>query len=123
MPVEIPKVFESEYKLACIVWEKEPISTHDLVILCAQRLGWKRTTTYTQLKRLIERGILENKNSVVSAIIPKEAVQIRESKEFLDRTFGGSLPGFIAAFAQSKALSKEDVEEIQRLIDAYQEES
>ena len=123
MPVEIPKVFESEYKLACIVWEKEPISTHDLVILCAQRLGWKRTTTYTQLKRLIERGIFENKNSVVSAIIPKEAVQIRESREFLDRTFGGSLPGFIAAFAQSKALSKEDVEEIQRLIDAYQEES
>lgn len=121
--MDVPKVFESEYKLACIVWEKEPISTHDLVALCAQKLGWKRTTTYTQLKRLTERGILENKNSVVTAIVPKEAVQIRESKEFLDRTFGGSLPGFIAAFAQSKALSKEDVEEIQRLIDAYKEES
>mgnify|MGYP001113965119 FL=1 len=123
MALDVPKVFESEYKLACIVWEKEPISTHDLVALCAQKLGWKRTTTYTQLKRLTERGILENKNSVVTAIVPKEAVQIRESKEFLDRTFGGSLPGFIAAFAQSKALSKEDVEEIQRLIDAYKEES
>ena len=101
MALDVPKVFESEYKLACIVWEKEPISTHDLVALCAQKLGWKRTTTYTQLKRLTERGILENKNSVVTAIVPKEAVQI----------------------PQSKALSKEDVEEIQRLIDAYKEES
>ena len=121
--MEIPKIFESEYKLACIVWEKEPLSTRELVLLCAQKLGWKRTTTYTQLKRLSERGVLLVKDSIVTSLIPKKDVQLRESREFLSRTFDNSLPSFIAAFTQNKALSKEEIAEIQRLIDAYKEET
>ena len=119
---KVPKVFESEYKLALIVWQYEPITTHDLVQRCIESLGWKRTTAYTQLKRLTQRAILKTENSTVTSVVPKEAVQVRESKEFLDRTFDGSLPGFIAAFAQSKALTHQDIEEIQKLIDSYQEE-
>ncbi len=120
--MEVPKIFESEYKFACVVWENEPVSTRELVKLCANKLGWKRTTTYTQLKRLTERGILRAENSTVSSLIPKEAVQIKESREFLNRTFDGSLPGFIAAFANSKTLTDEDITEIRRLIDGYSKE-
>ena len=117
--MEIPKIFESEYKLACIVWENEPLSTRELVFLCAQ----KRTTTYTQLKRLSERGVLLVKDSIVTSLIPKKDVQLREGREFLSRTFDNSLPSFIAAFTQNKALSKEEIAQIQRLIDAYKEET
>jgi len=120
--MEIPKIFESEYRFACVVWEREPVSTRELVAVCAEQLGWKRTTTYTQLKRLIERGILRMEHSVVTSVVPKEAVQRREGRAFLDRTFGGSLPQFVAAFAKAKSLSIEDVEEIRRLIDEYRED-
>ena len=116
-----PKIFESEYRFACIVWEHEPIAMRELIKLCSENLGWKRTTTYTVLKRLSERGIMTSKDSVVSSLISKEEIQRQESREFIERTFDGSLPQFIAAFADSKSLTSEEVEEIKQMIDDYKE--
>jgi len=118
--METPKIFESEYQLALIVWDNEPMTTRALTELCAERLGWKRTTTYTQLKRLCERGILKTENSIVTSLISREEIQLSESRSFLDRTFSGSLAGMIHAFTGGHALSKEEADEIRKMIDDYE---
>lgn len=118
--METPKIFESEYRFACIVWEHEPIAMKELIKLCAAQLGWKRTTTYTVLKRLSERSIMESNNSVVTSLISKEAIQIQESRTFINKTFEGSLPNFIAAFTSNKGLSKEEAAEIKKMIEEYE---
>ncbi len=115
--MKIPEIFASEYKFACIVWEHEPISTRELVALCTEKLGWKRTTTYTQLKRLTERGVMKTENSIVTTLIPKEAVQIQKSREFMERTFDGSVPAFLAAFLNERKLSAEEAAQLRRLIE------
>jgi len=120
--METPKIFESEYRFACIVWEHEPILMRELIKLCTSQLGWKRTTTYTVLKRLSERGILASNDSIVTSLISKEAIQRQESREFINRTFEGSLPGFIAAFTNNKALSAEEAAEIKKMIEDYEKE-
>ncbi|WFR58498.1 BlaI/MecI/CopY family transcriptional regulator [Anaerocolumna sp. AGMB13025] len=120
--MEIPKIYESEYRFACIVWEHEPVSIKELIMLCQERLEWKRTTTYTVLKKLCDKGILKTEDSVVISLIPKEEVQKYESAQFIDRTFGGSFPMFIAAFMRNKTLTKKEIEEIERLIDDYKGE-
>jgi len=120
--METPKIFESEYRFACIVWDHEPIPMRDLIKLCNSQLGWKRTTTYTVLKRLSERGILASNDSVVTSLISKEAIQRQESREFINRTFEGSLPGFIAAFTNSRALSVDEAAEIKKMIEDYENE-
>ena len=120
--MSVPKVFESEYRFCLLLWEKEPIGSGELAKLCEQRLGWKKSTTYTVIKRLTERGVLQNENSVVTSLVSKEEVQCAESREFIDRTFGGSLPGFIAAFTGRRQLSAEEADEIRRLIDGYKED-
>ena len=117
----IPKIFDSESKFACIVWEHEPVSTRDLVKYCAEQLEWKRTTTYTVLKRLCERGIFQNEDSMVTSLIPKEEIQHGESRQFVKRTFGGSLPGFIAAFLGNDTLSDEEAEALKAMIDNHRE--
>ena len=117
-----PKIFESEYRFCLLLWEREPISSGELAKLCEQQLGWKKSTTYTVIKRLAERGVLKNENSIVTTLVSKEEVQCAESREFIDRTFGGSLPGFIAAFTGSKQLSAEEANEIRRMIDSYKED-
>ena len=114
--MEIPKIFDSEYRLACSVWEREPVTTRELVKLCAERLDWKRTTPYTVLNRLCDRGVFRVENSVVTSRIPKEEIQRQESEAFVKRTFGGSLPLFLAAFLKDRPLSAEEVREIQKLI-------
>ena len=119
--METPKIFESEYRFACIVWEQEPITTRALVQLCEQRLGWKRTTTYTVLKRLSERGVFQTEHSVVTSKIPKEAIQHGESRQFVKRTFGGSLPGFLAAFLGGETISEEEAEALKQMIDQHKE--
>ena len=118
--METPKIFESEYRFACIVWEHEPIAMKELIKLCAAQLGWKRTTTYTVLKRLSERSIMESNNSVVTSLISKEVIQIQESRTFINKTFEGSLPNFIAAFTSNKGLSKEEAAEIKKMIEEYE---
>lgn len=107
-----------ESRFADIVWEHEPLSTGELIKLCSEELQWKRTTTYTVLKKLSEHGIFQMKDSIVTALISKEEYESTLSERFVRETFDGSLPAFIAAFTKKKALSAEEIAEIRRMIDA-----
>ena len=114
-----PKVFESEYRFCLILWEHEPIKTTDLVTICGEQLGWKPTTTYTVIKRLTERGILENNNKIVTSLVSKDEVQAAEINEMVEKTFEGSLPAFIAAFTKHQKISEEEIDAVQQMIDRY----
>lgn len=120
--MEIPKIFESEYRFCLILWEHQPIKSSELVNLCREQLGWKPTTTYTVIKRLSQRGVLKNENTLVSALVTKEQVQAAEIDEMVEKTFEGSLPAFIAAFAKHKKLSEKEIDEVQAMIDRYRKE-
>ena len=117
--METPKVFESEYRFCLILWENEPIKSGELVNLCREQLGWKPTTTYTVIKRLSERGVLKNENSVVSALVTKDEVQAAEINEMVKKTFEGSLPAFIAAFTKHQKISEKELDAVQAMIDRY----
>ena len=117
--MDTPKVFESEYRFCLILWEHEPVKSGELVNLCREQLGWKPTTTYTVIKRLSERGVLKNEDSVVTALVTKDEVQTAEIDELMEKKFEGSLPAFIAAFTRSKKLSDRELDEVQRMIDQY----
>ena len=120
--MQTPKVFESEYRFCLILWENEPIQSGALVKLCRDRLGWKSTTTYTVIKRLSERGVLKNENSVVTSLVSKEEVQASEMSELMEKTFEGSVPAFLAAFAKSSRLTEAEIGEIQEMIDRFRKE-
>ena len=120
--METLKLCESEYRFATIVWENEPISSGNLVALCDKNLGWKKSTTYTVLKKLCERRILVNEDSKVYSLVKKEQVQKYESEQFINRSFGGSLPMFLAAFIGDKKISKQEAEELKKIIDSYKED-
>ena len=111
-----------ESKFADIIWENEPISSGQLVKLCGQQLDWKKSTTYTMLKRLCERGLFQNEKGMVSALMTKEEFGAAQSEKIIEESFDGSLPAFIAAFASQKKLSLDDVDEIQKMIDSYRVE-
>ena len=115
--METPKIFESEYRFCLIMWEHEPVTTSELVKLCQEQLGWKRTTTYTVIKRLGERGILKNEDGLITARVSKEAAQAREINELVEEKFQGSLPAFIAAFTKRQDISNAELDEVQRMID------
>lgn len=115
--MDTPKIFESEYRFCLIMWEHEPVTTSELVKLCQEQLGWKRTTTYTVIKRLGERGILKNEDGLVSSLVSKEAAQAREINELVEEKFQGSLPAFIAAFTKRQDISQAELDEVQRMID------
>lgn len=119
--METPKVFESEYRFCLILWENEPINSTKLAKLCSERLGWSRTTTYTVIKRLSERGVVKNENAIVTSLVSKDEVQAAEIDELVEKTFEGSMPAFIAAFTKRKTLSKKEVEEIRQMLDEYEE--
>lgn len=121
--MEVPKVFESEYRLCLILWEHEPIKSSELVQLCREQLGWKPTTTYTVIKRLSERGVLKNENTVVTSLVSKDQVQAAEIDELVEKTFEGSLPAFVAAFTKHRKLSAKEVDEVQAMIDRFREEA
>ncbi|MCM1090258.1 MAG: BlaI/MecI/CopY family transcriptional regulator [Butyrivibrio sp.] len=120
--MEIPKIFESEYRFCLILWGNEPIRTTELAKLCSERLGWKKTTTYTVIKRLAERGVVKNDNSVITALVSKEQAQAAEMEEMVEKTFEGSLPAFLAAFTKQRKLSEKDITEIQSMLDSYGKE-
>ena len=101
--MEIPNIHESEYRFCLIMWEHEPVTAAQLVKLCQDQLGWKRTTTYTVIKRLGERGVLKNDNGTVSSLVSKEEAQACEIDELVEKKFEGSLPAFIAAFTKHQA--------------------
>lgn len=121
--MEVPKVFESEYRLCLILWEHEPIKSSELVQLCREQLGWKPTTTYTVIKRLSERGVLKNENTIVTSLVSKDQVQAAEIDELAEKTFEGSLPAFVAAFTKHRKLSAKEVDEVQAMIDRFREEA
>ncbi len=112
-----PKIFESEYRFCLILWEHEPIKSTDLAKLCKEKLEWSKTTTYTVIKRLSERGVIKNENAIVTSIISKEEAQQSELEELMDKKFEGSLPAFIAAFGRRQELSDAEIEEIRRIIE------
>ena len=117
--MEIPKIHESEYRFCLILWEHEPVKSKELVRLCEEQLGWKSTTTYTVIKRLSERGVVKNENTIVTSLVSKEEAQAAEIDELVDRTFEGSLPAFIAAFTKHQKLSEKELDEVQKMIDRY----
>lgn len=117
--MDTPKVFESEYRFCLILWEHEPVKSSKLVDLCKEQLGWKPTTTYTVIKRLSERGVLKNENTVVTSLVSKDQVQAAELNEMVKKTFEGSLPAFIAAFTKHQKISDAEIDAVQQMIDRY----
>lgn len=111
------KLCESEYRFMQIVWEAAPLTSGQLAALCLEKLGWKKSTTYTVLKKLCERGFVQNQKAVVTPLVKREDVQSCQSEVFVERTFSGSLPAFIAAFVRGRKLDEEEAEEIKRMID------
>lgn len=116
------KLCDSEYRFMCIVWEYAPLGSGELVRLCQEKLGWKKSTTYTVLKKLSEKGYVKNEGAVVEVLIPKEQAQAEESEYFVERTFHGSLPSFLAAFLGGKRISEKEAEVLKQMIDEHKEE-
>ncbi len=119
--METPRIFESEYRFCCILWAHQPVSSAELVRLCAEQLQWKKSTTFTVIRRLAERGVLKNENATVTALISREEVEHARSRELVDTTFGGSLPRFLAAFTGGSRLTAEEAAALRRLIDEREE--
>lgn len=115
--METPKIFEKEYRFCLILWEHEPVSRVDLAKLCEEQLGWKATTTYTVVKRLCDRGVLKNENSIITSLVSKDEAQSAEIDGFVEEKFEGSLPAFFAAFTKKQKLSDSDLDELQAMID------
>ena len=112
--MEIPKIHESEYRFCLIMWEHEPVTAAMLVKLCQEQLGWKRTTTYTVIRRLGERGVL---NGTVTSLVSRDKAQAYEIDELVEKKFQGSLPAFIAAFTKRQDMSEAELDEVQHMID------
>ena len=108
---------ESEYKMMNIIWDNAPVESGKLVKLCESALSWKKSTTYTVLKKLCEKGLFQNVDGVVTSLITQDEFYTRKSEEFVEETFGGSLPAFLAAFTSRQKLSKKELAEIKKIID------
>lgn len=117
--MEYLKICDSDYRFMLIVWEYAPINSGELVKLCNQILGWKKSTTYTTIRKMCEKGYIMNENATVSVLIEKNRVQADESEYFVERTFGGSLPQFLTAFLHGKKISEKEAEKIKALIDEH----
>ena len=112
-----PKIFESEYRFCLILWENEPIRSRDLAALCREKLGWSKTTTYTVIKRLSDRGVVKNEDTIVTSLVSKDEAQRAELDELMEKRFENSLPAFIAAFAKRQRLTEEEMDALRRIID------
>ena len=120
--MDVPKIFESEYRFCMILWDHEPINSTKLVALCKEELGWSKATTYTVIKRLSERGVVKNENATVTSLISREQAQEARLEEMVEETFSGSIPAFIAAFSRTKKLNQDELQQLQDLIDSYEED-
>ena len=120
--METPKIFESEYRFCLILWDNEPVNSGKLVQLAKDGLGWSKATTYTVIRRLCERGVLRNENTIVTSLISKEEAQKSRLEEMVEETFEGSMPAFIAAFSKTKKLTRQEVDQLKSLIDSFEEE-
>lgn len=112
-----------EGRFADIIWEKEPISMNELIKICDKEFGWKRTTTYTVLKRLSQKGIFQNEGGTVTSLLSKQDFYACQSEQYVESSFGGSLPGFLAAFTRRKKLSKADIEDLKKIIESCDNEN
>lgn len=119
--MEYARLCDSEYRFMCVVWENAPINSGELVKLCREQLGWKKSTTYTVIRKLCEKGYLTSEEAVIRVTIPREQVETAESACFVERTFDGSLPHFITAFLGGRKLSREEAQELKKLIDEHRE--
>lgn len=115
------RLCESDFRFMTVIWNNEPVASGALVELCARELGWKKSTTYTMLKKLCGKGFAKNENATVTSLIPRERVQKAESHRIVDHAFEGSLPGFLVAFLGGKTISEKEAEELKRLIDEHVE--
>ena len=115
--MSIPRIPEGEYRFCLIMWEHEPVSTLELVKLCQEKLAWKRTTTYTVLKRLSERGLFANEGGIVRSLVGREEFYSKKSESIVNESFGGSLPAFIASFTRGRNLSEKEISEIEAMIE------
>lgn len=111
------KLFDAEYKLMDIIWELGPINSTELTRICQKKLGWKKSTTYTMIRKLSNRGILQNENATVTALVKRDQVRKYESETLLEEKYEGSLPVFLATFLQGRKLSKSEAQELQKLIE------
>lgn len=116
------KIGEIEYRFMNIIWENEPLSSTELVHLCSDKLGWKKSTTYSTLKKLSEKGLLQNINSQVVSLVTKKEFQAYRSEQFMENTFSGSLPCFLTAFLNGRKISEKEAEELKNMIDSYKED-
>ncbi len=121
--MDTPKIFESEYRFCLILWAHEPVKSSELVALCRDQLGWKPTTTYTVIKRLAQRGVLVNEDTVVRSLVSKDEVQAAEIDEMVEKKFEGSLPAFLAAFTRHRKMTDREIDQVQRMIDEYRKEN
>jgi len=114
--MDVFKLCDSEYRFISVIWDAEPVKSPDLVKLCADKLGWKKSTTYTMLRRLAEIGYVKNENTTVSALVKREQVQRYEAETFINKVFNGSVPSFLVSFLQDRTLTEAEADEMQRLI-------
>lgn len=117
--MNIPNLGPIESRFADIIWANEPVISGQLVKLCESELTWKKSTTYTVLRRLCERGLFQNADGVVTSLVSRDEYYAMRSEEFVEETFQGSLPGFLAAFARRKQLSEKELDALQALIDSH----
>lgn len=121
--MDTPKIFESEYRFCLILWEHEPIKSGELVALCKEQLGWKNSTTYTVIKRLTQRGVLKNEDTIVTSLVSKDQVQAAEIDELVETKFEGSLPAFVAAFTRHQKMTQREIDQVQAMIDQFRKEN
>ena len=116
------KLFDAEYRFLSVIWENEPVNSTELSRICLDRLGWKKSTTFNMIRKLVERGFLQNVNATVTALVKKEQVAKYESENVIEKNFGGSLPAFIAAFLDGRKISAEEAAQVKRMIDEASDE-
>ena len=115
------KLAECDFRFMCIIWDNEPLSSRKLVELCNEQLGWKKSTTYTTLKKMCEKGFAKNENTTVTSMVAKDDVQAYAGNRFIENTFSGSLPSFLVSFLGNRKISEKEAEELKHLIDEYKE--
>lgn len=116
------KLCESDYRFMQVIWDHEPLASRELVELCAKRLGWKKSTTYTTLKKLCDKGFAQNRDTIVTSLVAREKVQAYESERFVERAFEGSLPQFLVSFLGGKTISEDEAAQLKQLIDKHKED-
>lgn len=116
------KLFDAEYKMMDLIWQHEPIPSPELIQMCEERFGWKKSTTFTQIRRMVDRGFVKNEKTILTTLVKRSQVEQYDSEEVVDGRFGGSLPKFVTAFMESKRMTQEDIDELRRILDSYEGE-